>query len=45
MWQEFLDEITALGLKAFTDGPEVHLALPVLYLALAILILFGGKKR
>lgn len=44
MWREFVAEITALGVKAFEHGPEIHLALPVLYLALAIIILFWRKK-
>lgn len=45
MWQEFIDEMAALGYKAFVRGPEIHLALPFLTLALALLILFGGKTR
>ena len=44
MWREFAAEVTALGLKAFEHGPEIHLALPVLYLALAMFILFWRKK-
>lgn len=45
MWQEFVDEIAALGWRAFAFGPEVHLFLPFLTMALALLILFGGKRR
>lgn len=43
MWREFVAEL-ALGWRAFAFGPEIHLALPVLYLALAMLILFWRKR-
>ena len=44
MLHEIADELAALGWRAVVHGPEIHLALPVLYLVLALLILFGRKK-
>lgn len=43
MLQEIIDELAALGWRAVLHGPEIHLALPVLYLILALLILW--RKR
>lgn len=48
MWQEVMAEISARGWRAFVYGPEVHLALPVLYaavLGIALIIGRGGKKK
>lgn len=44
MLREILAEITALGWRAVLHGPEIHLALPFLYLALAMIILFWRKQ-
>lgn len=44
MWRELIAEINALGWRAIAYGPEIHLALPVLYLALAMLVLFWRRK-
>ena len=41
---ETADELAALGWRAVAHGPEVHLALPVLYLALALAVLYWRKK-
>ena len=43
MLHEIADELGALGWRAVVHGPEIHLALPVLYLALALLILWRKK--
>ncbi len=44
MLQEIIDELAALGWHAVLHGPEIHLALPVLYLVMALLILFWRKR-
>lgn len=44
MWRELIAEINALGWRAIAFGPEIHLALPFLYLALAMLVLFWRRK-
>lgn len=44
MLQEIADELRALGWHAVVHGPEIHLALPALYLALAVTVLFWRKK-
>jgi len=44
MWQEIADELRALGWYAVAHGPEIHLALPALYLALLLAVLFWRKK-
>lgn len=43
MLHEIADELGALGWHAVLHGPEIHLFLPVLYLALALLILWRKK--
>lgn len=45
MLQEILDELAALGWHAVLHGPEAHLALPWLYLALALIILFWRIRK
>ena len=42
---ETLDELRALGWHAVAHGPEIHLALPALYLVLALLILFWRRSK
>ena len=42
---ETLDELRALGWHAVAHGPEIHLALPVLYLILSLLVLFWRRPR
>ena len=42
---EILDELRALGWHAVAHGPEIHLALPVLYLILALLVLFWRRSK
>lgn len=44
MLREILDEFAALGWHAIAHGPEIHLALPAAYLALALVILFWRRK-
>lgn len=44
MWREFIAEISALGWLAFVKGPEIHLALPILYFALALSFLLWRRK-
>ena len=43
--REILDELAALGWYAVRHGPEIHLALPGLYLALALIILFWRIRK
>lgn len=45
MLQEILDELRALGWHAVAHGPEIHLALPALYLGLALLVLFWRRRK
>jgi hypothetical protein len=44
MLQAIIDELRALGWHAIVHGPEIHLALPAVYLALALVILFWRRK-
>lgn len=43
MLHEISDELRTLGWHAIVHGPEIHLFLPVLYLVVALLILW--RKR
>lgn len=43
--REILDELAALGWYAVRHGPEAHLALPWLYFALALMILFWRIRK
>lgn len=45
MLHEILDELRALGWHAVTDGPEIHLALPALYLVLSLLLVLFWRRR
>ena len=45
MLHEILDELRALGWHAVAHGPEIHLALPALNLALALLVLFWRRRK
>ena len=45
MLQERLDALRALGWQAVAHGPGGHLALPVLYLVLALLVLFWRRRK
>ena len=41
---ETLDELCALGWHAVAHGPEIHLALPALYLVLALLLVLFWRR-
>lgn len=43
--REILDELAALGWHAVAHGPEIHLALPWAYLAIAVLVLFWRGRK
>lgn len=43
--REILDELAALGWRAVEHGPEIHLALPWAYLAIAALVLFWRERK
>lgn len=45
MLHEISDELRTLGWHAVLYGPEIHLALPALYLGLALLALFWRKPK
>lgn len=45
MLREVLDELAALGWRAVAHGPEIHLVLPWALLAVALLVLFGGRRK
>ena len=45
MWREFVAEISARGWRAFVYGPEVHLALPILYGVISFTLLWWLNWR
>jgi len=45
MIHEIGEELRALGWDAVAHGPEIHLALPALYLGILLLILFWRTKK
>lgn len=45
MLQEIIDELAALGWRAVLHGPEIHLAWPLVMLAVGLLVLFGGRRK
>lgn len=45
MLREIAEELRALGWDAVAHGPEIHLALPALYLGILLLILFWRARK